>query len=111
MPSSRTNTSASSKRAGSKRDLVKEAQKEAQATKIMPLTTGQELKPIEKSAGGWKPLSALAQASATGAAGTAPGAGGHMPPDMVQRKVKAALNKMTPKKFDEIADQILAIAG
>lgn len=30
---------------------------------------------------------------------------------MVQRKVKAALNKMTPEKFDKIADQILAIAA
>jgi translation initiation factor 4G len=34
-----------------------------------------------------------------------------MEPDMVQRKVKAALNKMTPEKFDKIADQILAIAA
>jgi translation initiation factor 4G len=30
---------------------------------------------------------------------------------MVQRKVKAALNKMTPEKFDRIADQILLIAS
>jgi translation initiation factor 4G len=34
-----------------------------------------------------------------------------MDPDMVQRKVKAALNKMTPEKFEKIADQILAIAA
>ena len=34
-----------------------------------------------------------------------------MEPDMVQRKVKAALNKMTPEKFDKIADKILAIAA
>jgi translation initiation factor 4G len=34
-----------------------------------------------------------------------------MEPDLVQRKVKAALNKMTPEKFDKIADQILAIAA
>jgi translation initiation factor 4G len=34
-----------------------------------------------------------------------------MDPDLVQRKVKAALNKMTPEKFDKIADQILAIAA
>jgi translation initiation factor 4G len=30
---------------------------------------------------------------------------------MVQRKVKAALNKMTPEKFDKISDQILEITG
>jgi len=34
-----------------------------------------------------------------------------MAPDMVQRKVKAALNKMTPEKFDKISDQILEIAA
>ena len=33
-----------------------------------------------------------------------------MPPDMVQRKVKAALNKMTPEKFEKISDDILHIA-
>jgi translation initiation factor 4G len=32
-------------------------------------------------------------------------------PEMVQRKVKAALNKMTPEKFDKISDQILEITG
>jgi translation initiation factor 4G len=36
---------------------------------------------------------------------------GHMAPDLVQRKVKAALNKMTPEKFDKISDQILEIAA
>ena len=34
-----------------------------------------------------------------------------MDPDMVQRKVKANLNKMTPEKFDKISDQILEIAA
>ena len=34
-----------------------------------------------------------------------------MPPDMVQRKVKSNLNKMTPEKFDKISDQILEIAA
>jgi translation initiation factor 4G len=102
----------SSKRQGSKRDPYKDAKQEAAAAKTMPLTAGQELKPIQVSATGWKPRSVLAQSSATGAAGPAPGAGsGHMDPDMVQRKVKAALNKMTPEKFDKIADQILAIAA
>ncbi|RFU35855.1 hypothetical protein B7463_g496, partial [Scytalidium lignicola] len=82
---------------------------EAQAAKTMPLTAGMELKPIEVTANGWKPISVGANRSATGAAGPPPG--GHMEPDMVQRKVKAALNKMTPEKFDKIADQILAIAA
>ncbi|RDW70060.1 hypothetical protein BP5796_08457 [Coleophoma crateriformis] len=99
---------------GSKRDgNFGNAKAEAQAAKTMPLTAGMDLKPIQVTATGWKPRSLVATQSATGAAGPAPGAaaGGHMEPDMVQRKVKAALNKMTPEKFDKIADQILAIAA
>ncbi|KAH8594726.1 hypothetical protein B0O99DRAFT_513255 [Bisporella sp. PMI_857] len=100
---------------GSKRDNFQpNAKQEAQAAKTMPLTAGMELKPIQTSATGWKPRSVGISQSATGAAGPAPGASsgipGHMEPEMVQRKVKAALNKMTPEKFDKIADQILAIA-
>ena len=34
-----------------------------------------------------------------------------MDPETVQRKVKAALNKMTPEKFERLADQILEIAA
>ena len=33
-----------------------------------------------------------------------------MTPDVVQRKVKSNLNKMTPNNFNKISDQILAIA-
>ena len=100
---------------GSKRDgyQVNNAKQEAQAAKTMPLTAGMELKPIQVSEKGWKPRSIGASQTATGAAGPTPGAAGagHMDPDMVQRKVKAALNKMTPEKFDKIADQILTIAA
>ncbi len=101
---------------GSRKDNYQgNAKAEAQAAKTMPLTAGMDLKPIQVSATGWKPRSVGASQSATGAAGPIPGASsgapGHMDPDMVQRKVKAALNKMTPEKFDKIADQILAIAA
>ncbi|KAG9235283.1 putative eukaryotic translation initiation factor 4 gamma [Amylocarpus encephaloides] len=104
-----------SQRGGSKRDSHQggNGKSEAQAAKTMPLTAGMDLRPIQVSAGGWKPRS-IGAPSATGAAGPTPGAAGgtgHMEPDMVQRKVKAALNKMTPEKFDKIADQILAIAA
>ena len=78
-------------------------------SKEMPLTAGKDLKPIEVSAAGWKPRSV--GANATGIAGPAPGGDGHMAPDVVQRKVKSNLNKMTPNNFDKISDQILAIAG
>ncbi|KMQ81503.1 translation initiation factor 4f, partial [Lasius niger] len=81
--------------------------KDAQAAKTMPLTAGQDIKPITVSAGGWKPTSI--GKVATQAPGAA--AGNYLDPEMVQRKVKAALNKMTPEKFDRIADQILEIAS
>ncbi|KAL2068283.1 hypothetical protein VTL71DRAFT_16381 [Oculimacula yallundae] len=104
-------------RGGSRKDNFQggsNAKQEAQAAKTMPLTAGMELKPIQVTATGWKPRSVGQSQSATGAAGPTPGssgATGHMEPDMVQRKVKAALNKMTPEKFDKIADQILTIAA
>ena len=79
--------------------------KEAQAAKTMPLTAGMDLKPIAVTASGWKPNSIVNKSAASA------GAGGYMEPEMVQRKVKAALNKMTPEKFDRIADQILEIAS
>jgi translation initiation factor 4G len=82
---------------------------EEQAAKAMPLTANIEVKPLTLSGTGWKPRSLVNPA--TGAAGPTPGSGGMMEPDMVQRKVKAALNKMTPEKFDKISDQILEIAS
>lgn len=78
--------------------------KEAQAAKTMPLTAGMEIKPIAVSSSGWKPLSLT-----KGPAASTPS--GHLDPEIVQRKVKAALNKMTPENFDRISDQILVIAS
>jgi translation initiation factor 4G len=74
--------------------------------KTMPLTAGQQVKELERSQTGWKPTSLTQPAQVTAQMGA-----GHMAPDMVQRKVKAALNKMTPEKFDKISDQILEIAA
>jgi translation initiation factor 4G len=79
------------------------------ANKNMPLTQGQDVKPITVSASGWKPTSIGNKAAQAPIAVLAQQ--GHLDPEMVQRKVKAALNKMTPEKFDKISDQILAIAG
>ncbi|MCJ1401545.1 hypothetical protein MMC11_004761 [Xylographa trunciseda] len=75
--------------------------------KSMPITAGQDLKPIQVSATGWKPRSV--GANAAGMAGPPPGGDGYLAPDVVQRKVKAALNKMTPSTFDKISGQILEI--
>ncbi|KAI4199330.1 MAG: hypothetical protein LQ348_001902 [Seirophora lacunosa] len=77
--------------------------------KSMPLTAGTQLKPIERTEKGWKPISV--GTGAFGMAGPAPGGDNHMAPDVVQRKVKSNLNKMTPNNFDKISDQILAIAA
>lgn len=92
--------------AGSKRGKHG-AKKEEDSNKAMPLTAGMELKALQQSATGWKPRSIGANATA----GPAPGGEGHMAPDVVQRKVKAALNKMTPEKFDRISSQILEIVS
>ncbi|KAM0190927.1 hypothetical protein ACHAPQ_004372 [Fusarium lateritium] len=109
---SRNNTSFNSPSRGSNRNPRNsrrggEQAKDAQAAKTMPLTAGQELKPIAVTQNGWKPTSIGKGASAPSAAT----ASGLLEPEMVQRKVKAALNKMTPEKFDKIADQILLIAS
>ncbi|THW27444.1 ARM repeat-containing protein [Aureobasidium pullulans] len=104
--SPRTNTSrrgGGSKRGNPSRHHDRE---DANAAKNMPLTAGMDLKPLEKSQSGWTARSIGAPAGAA-----APPPDGQMPPDMVQRKVKAALNKMTPENFEKISDQIIEIAN
>ncbi|KAK7751496.1 hypothetical protein SLS62_006581 [Diatrype stigma] len=113
---SRTSSSANmsnipnSPRQGSRRNASKQqsgfnAKAEAQQAKTMPLTHGAKLEALTISQTGWKPTSIGKPAAAT----VAPD--GHLDPQLVQRKVKAALNKMTPENFDRISDQILQIAG
>lgn len=92
---------------GSSRPGRGEFAREQQAAKTMPLTAGMDIKPIAISSTGWKPTSVGAKPTAAGTAA----APGYLDPQLVQRKVKAALNKMTPEKFDKIADQILLIAS
>ncbi|KAI1640240.1 hypothetical protein F4809DRAFT_637908 [Biscogniauxia mediterranea] len=98
-----------SPRQGSRRNASKQnnfsAKVEAQAAKTMPLTQGMKIEALSTSTTGWKPLS-ITKAQAAAATPD-----GHLDPAMVQRKVKAALNKMTPENFDRISDQILQIAA
>ncbi|WEW59804.1 hypothetical protein PRK78_005284 [Emydomyces testavorans] len=82
----------------------KNVKKEEETNKTMPLTAGQRIEPLAPSTGGWKPRS-------VGRAQNLVGPDGHLPPDVVQGKVKSNLNKMTPEKFDKISDQILAIVA
>jgi translation initiation factor 4G len=79
---------------------------EAQAAKNMPLTAGMKIEVLQTSTTGWKPISVGKPAAAS-----QPPQNALMEPAMVQRKVKAALNKMTPENFDRISDQILEIAA
>ncbi|OJD16250.1 hypothetical protein AJ78_03587 [Emergomyces pasteurianus Ep9510] len=104
MPSPRAG-SHRGQRSGSKRDKVSRKEEETH-NKAMPLTANLDIKPLVPSQTGWKPRSVGQSLS-----GPALGGDGHMPPDVVQRKVKANLNKMTPEKFDRISDQILDIVG
>lgn len=94
------NGSRNQPRGNSKRNYNQSDAKIAQA---MPLTQGMDLKPITTSSTGWKPMSLTRGA-------TQP-ATGHLDPEIVQRKVKAALNKMTPENFEKISEQILQIAA
>ncbi|CAO1598469.1 hypothetical protein XANCAGTX0491_002235 [Xanthoria calcicola] len=101
-PSQRGSSTGRASKGGRTRENDKDA-------KSMPLTAGSTLKPIETTEKGWKPLSV--GSNAFGISGPAPGGDGHMAPDVVQRKVKSNLNKMTPNNFDKISDQVLAIAS
>ena len=86
--------------------------------KPMLTTALTDFKPLVTSESRWKPRSvqnvekvgpvvgAFASASPP-----VPTEDNLLPPDMVQRKVKAALNKMTPEKFEKISGQILDIAN
>ncbi|KAJ6002616.1 hypothetical protein N7451_005163 [Penicillium sp. IBT 35674x] len=108
MPMSPSGRGGSSKgvRADSKRG-GKNPKREGENDKSMPLTAGMKLEAIQTSATGWKPRS-VGQATA----GPTPGGQtGYMAPDVVQRKVKSALNKMTPENFDRISVQILDIVS
>jgi translation initiation factor 4G len=100
------NASRGGSRAESKRNN-KGGRHGAEENKSMPLTAGMNITALETSTTGWKPRSLVAPI----VSGPALGGDGLMEPDVVQRKVKAALNKMTPEKFDKISDQILEIAA
>jgi len=96
-------------RGGSKRDDRNHSKREHAGDQAkMPLTAGMSIAPLEKSKSGW---TASSLSGAPPPPGPDPSGSQLMAPDIVQRKVKAALNKMTPEKFDKISDQILEIAA
>ncbi|KAE8383489.1 hypothetical protein BDV26DRAFT_251831 [Aspergillus bertholletiae] len=106
MPGSpRPGSNRSGTRTGSKREK-QQAKKEEEMAKSMPLTAGKEVAALQVSTTGWKPRSLGQAPQPTGTPGS-----GYLAPDVVQRKVKAALNKMTPENFDRIAGQILEIVS
>ncbi|KAK2841629.1 hypothetical protein FQN49_006066 [Arthroderma sp. PD_2] len=78
--------------------------KEEELSKTMPLTAHLDIKPLNASSTGWKPRS-------IGGKSQTATPDGHLPPDVVQGKVKIKLNKMTPENFDKISGQILDIVG
>lgn len=110
-PSSNMGSIPHSPRVGSRRNLSKpntlNSKAEAQAAKNMPLTAGLKIEGLQRSTTGWKPLSVGKGAGSSNTGNQS----NLMDPAMVQRKVKAALNKMTPENFDRISNQILDIAG
>jgi translation initiation factor 4G len=95
-------------RNGSRQPTKQNLKKEESSNASMPLTANAVLKPLAVSTTGWKPRS-IGQAATVG-----PTPGGditYMAPDVVQRKVKSNLNKMTPDNFERISEQILVIVS
>ena len=70
----------------------------------------EDVVPLAPSDKRWKPISVGKKPSAPEPSPAA-APDNRMAPEMVQRKVKAALNKMTPEKFEKISDQILEITA
>ncbi|CAN8097265.1 unnamed protein product [Discula destructiva] len=95
-----TQTRGNSSRQGKGYDVQNE-----KLAKTMPLTANMEIKAIEVSSTGWKPMSLTRNAQQP-----VPGSD-LLDPATVQRKVKSNLNKMTPENFDKISGQILQIAA
>ncbi|PGH01592.1 translation initiation factor 4G [Blastomyces parvus] len=104
MPSPRAG-SHRGQRAGSKRDKGSRKEEETH-NKAMPLTANLDIKPLVPSQNSWKPRTVGVDLS-----GPTPGGNTYLPKDVVDRKVKGLLNKMSPDTLERIADQILAIAG
>ncbi|KAI1771284.1 hypothetical protein F4818DRAFT_209286 [Hypoxylon cercidicola] len=111
-PSSSNMSMPHSPRQGSRRNASKQStfnpKVDHQAAKTMPLTQGMKIEALSTSQSGWKPPSIAKNPSASA---PTPGQGALLDPSMVQRKVKAALNKMTPENFEKISDQILQISA
>ena len=79
---------------------------DAKQNAAMPLTAGKDVSGLKVSEKGWKPMH-VGQGLSTG---PPPGGEvGYLAPDVVQRKVKSALNKMTPTTFAKISTQIIEI--
>jgi translation initiation factor 4G len=76
---------------------------------ITPLSPSlEDVKPLEISANRWIPSSVAGRGHLP--RGTAL-SGVSEPPETVERKIKALLNKLTMEKFDSISDQIVAWAN
>ncbi|KAG0637438.1 hypothetical protein HOY80DRAFT_889687 [Tuber brumale] len=106
-PRTGNRSSRSSSRRGGGAPMEKTESKQGSGSQpTIPLA---EVKPLPISENRWKPPSATKAAES--AAVATPSEDNRLSPEMVQRKVKAALNKMTPEKFDKISDQILEITS
>ncbi|KAI5794330.1 eukaryotic translation initiation factor subunit eIF-4F [Peziza echinospora] len=106
-----------SKRGPGGAPMEKSESKQAEPKPVLTIPVS-EVKPLVVSEKRWQPRSVTAAASTGAAPGVAslvappiPTEDNKLSPEIVQRKVKAALNKMTPEKFEKISQQILDIAS
>ncbi|BFZ60315.1 hypothetical protein YB2330_001351 [Saitoella coloradoensis] len=102
-PRTNSRSTRGSRRGGEGRQDTNREQKGA------PTIPLDQVKPLEMSTNRWAPRTADKKEESVAPA--AEEGQELMAPEMVQRKVKSALNKLTLEKFDKISDQILEIAA
>lgn len=89
-------------RQGSNRGERQNTYREREPEEATPAPAPAPVAPLVRSANAWVPRARAAKAAE---------ADGKLTPEMVQRKVKALLNKMTLEYFDVISDQLLEISA
>ncbi|CDH51056.1 eukaryotic translation initiation factor 4gamma [Lichtheimia corymbifera JMRC:FSU:9682] len=96
---------------GGKRHGGKEKKDEEKEQKGGPTIPPEQVVPLEKSQNRWVPLAMRKKMEAAAAAAAGENAEEEMPDELIIRKVKSLLNKLTFEKFDSISSQIWEYAS
>lgn len=96
---------------GGKRHGNKEKKDEEKEQKGGPTIPPEQVVPLEKSQNRWVPLAMRKKMEAAAAAAAQGESEEEMPDELIIRKVKSLLNKLTFEKFDSISSQIWEYAS